>query len=178
MNKWVRKARAGLGGILGSAGALACTLRRLAAISSRQKFVTARAPSPAGEAPALPRRRIRANSRSQLFPRTSIFELLSSTTRRVVNTAKVLYQRRPPEWDLGWSRWDTIAPIDPNRIRRVTIVTDNPVRNSAVGNENPGSSGWKMAIPAAEWLPRYRAEWLRPDLAAGITLAAYLLPAA
>jgi high affinity sulfate transporter 1 len=28
------------------------------------------------------------------------------------------------------------------------------------------------------WLPDYRAEWLRPDLVAGLTLAAYLLPAA
>ena len=27
------------------------------------------------------------------------------------------------------------------------------------------------------WLPEYRAEWLRPDLVAGLTLAAYLLPA-
>ena len=27
------------------------------------------------------------------------------------------------------------------------------------------------------WLPQYRAEWLRPDLVAGLTLAAYLLPA-
>src|SRR5277367_4726515 len=32
-------------------------------------------------------------------------------------------------------------------------------------------------IPAADWLRRYELEWFRPDLAAGITLAAYLLPA-
>src|SRR6188768_2168161 len=33
------------------------------------------------------------------------------------------------------------------------------------------------AVPALRWLPKYRGEWLRPDLVAGLTLAAYLLPA-
>jgi sulfate permease, SulP family len=33
------------------------------------------------------------------------------------------------------------------------------------------------ALPGLRWLPEYRAEWLRPDLVAGLTLAAYLLPA-
>jgi len=37
---------------------------------------------------------------------------------------------------------------------------------------------WKIAIPAAEWLPGYQRSWFRLDFAAGITLAAYLLPAA
>jgi sulfate permease, SulP family len=37
---------------------------------------------------------------------------------------------------------------------------------------------WKRAIPAAEWLPGYQRSWFRLDFAAGITLAAYLLPAA
>src|SRR6476619_1163321 len=32
-------------------------------------------------------------------------------------------------------------------------------------------------IPAVGWLASYRLSWLRVDLAAGITLAAYLLPA-
>jgi high affinity sulfate transporter 1 len=34
-----------------------------------------------------------------------------------------------------------------------------------------------VTIPVRQWLPEYRAEWLRPDLVAGLTLAAYLLPA-
>ena len=38
-----------------------------------------------------------------------------------------------------------------------------------------------IASPSAwavrAWLPQYRTEWLRPDLVAGLTLAAYLLPA-
>jgi SulP family sulfate permease len=37
---------------------------------------------------------------------------------------------------------------------------------------------WKREIPAAEWLPGYQRSWFRLDFAAGITLAAYLLPAA
>jgi SulP family sulfate permease len=37
---------------------------------------------------------------------------------------------------------------------------------------------WKRAIPAAEWLPGYQRSWFRLDFSAGITLAAYLLPAA
>ena len=37
---------------------------------------------------------------------------------------------------------------------------------------------WKRAIPAGEWLPGYQRSWFRLDFAAGITLAAYLLPAA
>ena len=36
----------------------------------------------------------------------------------------------------------------------------------------------RSMVPALRWLPEYRPEWLRPDLVAGLTLAAYLLPAA
>jgi SulP family sulfate permease len=39
------------------------------------------------------------------------------------------------------------------------------------------TAGASLALPALRWLPEYRAEWLRPDLIAGLTLAAYLLPA-
>ena len=34
-----------------------------------------------------------------------------------------------------------------------------------------------VTFAALRWVPEYRAEWLRPDLVAGLTLAAYLLPA-
>jgi len=37
---------------------------------------------------------------------------------------------------------------------------------------------WKSAIPSTEWLRSYHGDWFRLDLVAGITLAAYLLPAA
>src|SRR4051794_18261645 len=35
--------------------------------------------------------------------------------------------------------------------------------------------GW---LPATRWLRSYQPSWLRGDVAAGVTLAAYLLPAA
>jgi len=37
---------------------------------------------------------------------------------------------------------------------------------------------WKTVFPLVSWLPHYKGQWFRFDLAAGITLAAYLLPAA
>ena len=40
---------------------------------------------------------------------------------------------------------------------------------------NPGS-GWRHALPARRWLSCYRLSWLRADLAAGLTLAAYAIP--
>ena len=36
--------------------------------------------------------------------------------------------------------------------------------------------GWRAAFPPAQWLPAYRAQWLRNDVIAGITLAAYGIP--
>src|SRR5260370_11693999 len=38
--------------------------------------------------------------------------------------------------------------------------------------------GWKGGVAGAGWLRSYRHDWFRLDLVAGITLAAYLLPAA
>src|SRR5215475_15148130 len=40
------------------------------------------------------------------------------------------------------------------------------------------SAWWKTAAPAATWLRSYQRAWFRFDLIAGLTLAAYLLPAA
>ena len=33
-------------------------------------------------------------------------------------------------------------------------------------------------VPILDWLPTYQRDWLRPDVVAGITLAAYVLPVA
>src|SRR6266567_6532628 len=33
------------------------------------------------------------------------------------------------------------------------------------------------ALPVLKWLPAYQPKWLRADLIAGVTLAAYLMPA-
>src|SRR6476659_10160146 len=39
-------------------------------------------------------------------------------------------------------------------------------------------SRWSGIVPAVRWLRSYKPAWLRADLVAGVTLAAYLLPAA
>src|SRR6266481_4048712 len=38
-------------------------------------------------------------------------------------------------------------------------------------------SRWSAIVPAARWLRTYKPAWFRADLVAGVTLAAYLLPA-
>src|SRR6266480_17122 len=38
-------------------------------------------------------------------------------------------------------------------------------------------SRWSRVVPALGWLRSYKPAWFRADLVAGITLAAYLLPA-
>src|SRR3954468_24264977 len=40
--------------------------------------------------------------------------------------------------------------------------------------QSPPLTGW---MPAVGWLRTYQRQWLRGDLVAGLTLAAYLLPA-
>jgi sulfate permease, SulP family len=45
-------------------------------------------------------------------------------------------------------------------------------------NTFPTANWLGRLIPAAGWCRRYERQWFRADLAAGITLAAYLLPAA
>jgi len=37
-------------------------------------------------------------------------------------------------------------------------------------------AGWRAAFPPAQWLPGYRLPWLRNDVVAGVTLAAYGIP--
>jgi MFS superfamily sulfate permease-like transporter len=49
----------------------------------------------------------------------------------------------------------------------------------AASDEAPARPGqWRGMIPAAYWLRSYKPQWFRSDLAAGVTLAAYVLPAA
>src|SRR5215468_7867024 len=38
------------------------------------------------------------------------------------------------------------------------------------------TAGWRSFFPPAQWLRHYQAVWLRPDIVAGITLAAYAIP--
>jgi len=51
--------------------------------------------------------------------------------------------------------------------------------NLAASDEPSMRAGrWSGLIPAARWLRSYEPRWFRSDLAAGVTLAAYVLPAA
>jgi high affinity sulfate transporter 1 len=43
---------------------------------------------------------------------------------------------------------------------------------------HPKAWSWNSLFPPLQWLPGYERSWLRGDVVAGITLAAYLLPAA
>src|SRR5262249_42323028 len=36
--------------------------------------------------------------------------------------------------------------------------------------------GWRSLLPAAQWLPGYQGRWLKSDVVAGVTLAAYAVP--
>src|SRR5215467_8125451 len=46
--------------------------------------------------------------------------------------------------------------------------------------ESFGASKWgrlvRSSLPAIEWLPQYKKAWLRSDVVAGLTLAAYAIP--
>ena len=49
---------------------------------------------------------------------------------------------------------------------------------TAANDEAPARpSRWSGIVPAARWLRSYKPAWFRADLVAGVTLAAYLLPA-
>jgi SulP family sulfate permease len=49
---------------------------------------------------------------------------------------------------------------------------------TAANPDTSAPSRWRGIVPAARWLRTYEPGWFRADLAAGVTLAAYLLPAA
>jgi high affinity sulfate transporter 1 len=42
--------------------------------------------------------------------------------------------------------------------------------------EEQNINGWKALVPASQWLPEYQRGWLRSDIVAGVTLAAYAIP--
>src|SRR5690349_7378469 len=43
-------------------------------------------------------------------------------------------------------------------------------------NPQPSAMRTKSVLPILNWLPSYQRAWQRPDLVAGITLAAYAIP--
>ena len=46
----------------------------------------------------------------------------------------------------------------------------------SVPTNRPSGPNWLRHIPPAQWLAQYRASWLRSDVVAGVTLAAYAIP--
>lgn len=55
-------------------------------------------------------------------------------------------------------------------------MRQTPVENAHNG-QGPTGNRLASALPILRWLPQYQAQWLRPDLVAGLTLAAYAIPA-
>jgi sulfate permease, SulP family len=49
---------------------------------------------------------------------------------------------------------------------------------SATVSSPAKANHWKAIFPPAQWVPQYQAVWLKDDLFAGITLAAYAVPVA
>ena len=58
------------------------------------------------------------------------------------------------------------GPID----RLIMGESEDNLALEATANGRPG------IFPPAQWLPRYQRSWLRHDVVAGITLAAYAIP--
>ncbi len=50
--------------------------------------------------------------------------------------------------------------------------------NTSQGEESIANSRLKSALPILEWLGGYRNDWLRPDIVAGLTAAAVVVPKA
>jgi MFS superfamily sulfate permease-like transporter len=61
------------------------------------------------------------------------------------------------------------------------MENENPGTNESAGevavalDESPVRGGWFNILPALKWLHGYQLSWVRLDVAAGVTLAAYLL---
>src|SRR5438093_3857700 len=60
-----------------------------------------------------------------------------------------------------------------------TDATKAPAELQSTSYKSPATTGgrWYNIFPALNWLRAYKPNWLRADLIAGVTLAAYLMPA-
>jgi high affinity sulfate transporter 1 len=67
--------------------------------------------------------------------------------------------------------------VKPERNRRVGYRVSGPIA-AAKCEYHRDTNNWRFTFAAVEWLRNYEPKWFREDLAAGATLAAYLLPAA
>src|SRR5213593_2568752 len=64
-------------------------------------------------------------------------------------------------------------------MRDETDATKAPAELLSTSHKSPATTGgrWYNISPALNWLRAYKPNWLRADLIAGVTLAAYLMPA-
>src|SRR3954447_14283403 len=64
-------------------------------------------------------------------------------------------------------------------MRDETDATKAPAELLSTTQKSPATTGgrWYNISPALNWLRAYKPNWLRADLIAGVTLAAYLMPA-
>src|SRR5713101_5334341 len=61
-----------------------------------------------------------------------------------------------------------------------TAATNDPAADFEPASSESSAAvrrGWYNIFPVLAWLPGYERKWLRADLIAGVTLAAYLMPA-
>src|SRR3954467_14539316 len=64
-------------------------------------------------------------------------------------------------------------------MRNETDATKAPAELLSTSQKSPATTGgrWYNISPALNWFRAYKPNWLRADLIAGVTLAAYLMPA-
>lgn len=62
--------------------------------------------------------------------------------------------------------------------KEIAPSKDATVSQAITSQSRPTPRRWlHQALPVFSWLPAYQPQWLRADLVAGVTLAAYLMPA-
>src|SRR5947207_301299 len=80
---------------------------------------------------------------------------------------------RTPSQKASWLKWvDTMG-----KDIAATKETAAELQSTDSESQHAARRRWNNIIPALTWLRAYQPQWLRADLIAGITLAAYLMPA-
>src|SRR5213592_298202 len=80
---------------------------------------------------------------------------------------------RTPSQKASWLKWvDTMG-----KETAATKETAGKLQPTESESQHAAGRRWNNIIPALTWLRAYHPQWLRTDLIAGVTLAAYLMPA-
>src|SRR5213596_1786247 len=80
---------------------------------------------------------------------------------------------RTPSQKASWLKWVGTMGKD----IAATKETAADLQPTSYESPTTARSRWCNIIPAVNWLRAYQPKWLRADLIAGVTLAAYLMPA-